>query len=232
MVRPPNLQTLRMRNFSVYVLALGLLVSCTNALAAEWVFPNLGEALDRSDAARATRAEQLAQNEDVPEFDSIFELGCSWYCGGEVSDVRASSVLAPTRKHSYSPENAHDGLANTAWVEGNLGSAQGAWIEYELPPQKARVTTVLLYNGLIDSPKKWRENGRIKSLLLSINGLAFKQLMLADSDRLQSFRLGPIEPPDPKLALRLRFTIVDAYPGTRYDDIALTDLYFDGIGVH
>jgi hypothetical protein len=32
--------------------------------------------------------------------------------------------------------------------------------------------------------------------------------------------------------LLLRFTIEGVYPGTKHEDTALTELYFDGVGVH
>jgi hypothetical protein len=216
-----------------FPIALTLLSASCLSMAAPMVFASLGEPLDRSPEARANFEEKVKLGEEEDEsFDAVMPLGCSWYCGGQVSGVTASSVLKAHGDFHYDAENAHDNDARTAWVEGQADAGINAWLEYELPPQKPRVTAVILHNGIIASEELWHANGRVKTLLLSVNGVAYRTLVLADSMRQQRFDIGEITPPDPNQPLRLRFTILDVFAGRNYQDVGLSELYFDGNGVH
>jgi len=45
---------------------------------------------------------------DRPIGELIFLKGCSWYCGGSVKSIKASSELKENNGINYSPKNAHD----------------------------------------------------------------------------------------------------------------------------
>jgi hypothetical protein len=215
-----------------FVLVLLLSQSFCIADDLKRVSPRLDEKKDLSEATRTLYEKQAAGNEDAEDFYSIIGNSCSWYCGGQVSAVRASSTLASQGKFTYAGGNAHDDSLATAWVEGIDGDGIGEWVEYELPVQEPRVTTIRIFNGMVKSDNLWKANGRIKVLEMSVNGKRYAVLNLEDSPAQQNFEIGVIEPPDPTKPLILRFTIMSVYQGTKYSDTALTELYFDGIGVH
>ena len=64
-------------------------------------------------------------------FDDLYAGFCSWYCGGEVLSVKASSCLKPTSKFNYEAENAHDFNHESVWVEGAKGQGIGEYLVYE-----------------------------------------------------------------------------------------------------
>jgi hypothetical protein len=65
------------------------------------------------------------------------------------------------------------------------------------------------------------------------NGKPLATLSLQDSRTLQTFNMGTLGYHDStKPDWTLKFEILEVYPGTRYDDTAFAELYFDGINVH
>lgn len=166
--------------------------------------------------------------------------GCSWYCGGGPDTVKVSSFLAAQKGNSYDASSASDLSFETAWVEGVPGTGVGESIVFTFQPQSPRVTDIIIANGYVKSEKAWKENGRVKTLQLSINGKAVAVLELEDSRKEQVFSFDPIGyerniTPEQLAQLpevTLQFTILETYPGTKYQDTALSEIYFDGIDVH
>ena len=166
--------------------------------------------------------------------------GCNWYCGGGMDTASASSTLAPAKSHDYSPQNAHDLNYATAWVEGVPGHGIGEFLVYHFPPQSPRITDIIIVNGLARTESGWRNNNRVKKIKLYINEVPSAILCLADTRDEQIFHFEPIgygsrEHYD-ELITRpwwtLKFETLEIYPGEKYDDTAITEIYFDGIDVH
>lgn len=159
---------------------------------------------------------------------------CSWYCLGEVASMKASSSLPG----GYSPRKAHDFSITTAWVEGAEGDGVGEYLQYTFKGNCPRITKVQILNGYVKSESTWRNNGRVKKLLMYYNHKPYAVLNLEDSRSLQIFDVGVlgfresfIETGEPE-TWTLTFEILEVYPGEKYQDTAISDLYFDGIDVH
>ena len=161
----------------------------------------------------------------------FYGCGCSWYCGGLLDSVIASSALG----EKYAAEKAHDFSIVTAWVEGVSGNGEGEWLKYSFPGTCPRITTVLIHNGYIKNMDVWRDNGRVKKLLMYYNDKPYVVLNLHDTRDLQRFEVGILgheERSEASPAWSIKFEILEVYPGAKYDDTAITELYFDGIDVH
>ncbi|MBR5770126.1 MAG: hypothetical protein IKY20_01000 [Alistipes sp.] len=168
--------------------------------------------------------------EDNPVLRHFYSGSCSWYCGGEIDSVTASSTLADR----YAAEKAHDFSIVTAWVEGVEGNGVGEYIKYAFPGTCPRITTVLIHNGYVKNWDVWRDNGRVKKLLMYYNDEPYAILNLQDTMGLQSFDVGVLgyEDKDSAPAWSIKFEILEVYPGKKYEDTAITEIYFDGIDVH
>lgn len=168
--------------------------------------------------------------EEDPVLSHFYSGNCSWYCGGQIDSVTASSALADR----YAAEKAHDFSIVTAWVEGVEGNGEGEYLRYSFPGTCPRITTVLIHNGYVKNWDVWRDNGRVKKLLMYYNDEPYAILNLQDTMGLQSFDVGVLgyEDKDSAPAWSIKFEILEVYPGKKYEDTAITEIYFDGIDVH
>ena len=168
--------------------------------------------------------------QDDPVLSHFYSYNCSWYCGGQIDSVTASSALADR----YAAEKAHDFSIVTAWVEGVEGNGEGEYLRYSFPGTCPRITTVLIHNGYVKNWEVWRDNARVKKLLMYYNDKPYVVLNLQDTMNLQSFNVGILgyEDRDTAPAWSIKFEILEVYPGKKYEDTAITEIYFDGIDVH
>ena len=168
--------------------------------------------------------------EDDPVLRHFYSGSCSWYCGGQIDSVTASSALADR----YAAEKAHDFSIVTAWVEGVEGNGVGEYLRYSFPGTCPRITTVLIHNGYVKNWEVWYDNARVKRLLMYYNDEPYAILNLQDTMGLQSFDVGVLgyEDKDSAPAWSIKFEILEVYPGKKYEDTAITEIYFDGIDVH
>ncbi|MFI1742877.1 NADase-type glycan-binding domain-containing protein [Thalassobellus sediminis] len=175
---------------------------------------------------------------DKPIGELIFLKGCSWYCGGSVKSIKASSELKENKGINYAPKNAHDFDKNTAWIEGKSDFGIGEYIEYcfdfsEMKGYEGNlgINRILLANGYKKNKQIWENNSRIKQLKVYLNQKPYAILNLLDSFEIQTIDIGEIKFPANK-ETKLKFEITQVYKGKKYNDTAISLLMFDGIGVH
>jgi hypothetical protein len=177
---------------------------------------------------------------DFADYWSINGIGCSWYCGGGQDTLTASSELSPSKDAKYSASNAHDLSYKTAWIEGVDGHGIGEYLTYHIQPTNPRITEIIVVNGYVKSAQLWRDNSRVKKLKMYIDNKPCAILNLEDTKAEQHFKVEPIgnAPHDNWEELErmpvwtMRFEILSVYPGDKYQDTAITEIYFDGIDVH
>lgn len=193
-------------------------------------------------------------NELTPEEQATFEKygevyenmwhivggGCSWYCGGGQDTQTASSELSAQGTNTYFAKNAHDLSYETAWVEGVSGYGIGEYLEYHVKPENPRITEIIIVNGYVKSDNAWKDNSRVKMLKMYIDDKPYAILELEDTKSEQHFKVDPIGYDDrqnfellkKKPDFTMKFEIAEVYPGLKWDDTALTEIYFNGLDVH
>ena len=171
--------------------------------------------------------EEEYSKEDHLDVDS---WGCSWYCGGGPDSIFASSTLSPNKTLDYKADNIHDFSLRTAWVEGVNGYGIGESITFRFAKQSPPVTTIEIYNGYMKSDQLWQDNSRVKQLKLYVNNKPYALLNLKDIKSKQIFSIDTLQGVNKELYLK--FEISDVYKGDKYDDVAISEIEFDGIGVH
>lgn len=168
---------------------------------------------------------------DLSIYDDLYSEKCSWYCGGEVKSVTASSCLQPIKSFKYEGENAHDFNHESVWA--TKGKGIGESLTYTFEGKCPRITTVKILNGHVKSESVWRANSRVKKLRMYYNGKPYAILALQDSRTLQCFDVGTLGYHDfDKSDWTLKFEILEVYPGSKHEDTVIAELYFDGIDVH
>ncbi|MFD1293856.1 hypothetical protein ACFQ5N_08420 [Lutibacter holmesii] len=164
-----------------------------------------------------------------------FLKGCSWYCGGSVTEIIVSSELKEQNGIHYSPKNAHDFDKNTAWIEGKPDYGIGEFIEYRFDFKNYNgglgINKILLTNGYKKDKTNWKNNSRVKQLKMYINDKPYSIINLLDSFEIQTIEIDKIMFPSNKMT-KLRFEILDIYKEDKFKDTAISLLMFEGIGVH
>lgn len=156
-------------------------------------------------------------------------VGCSWYCGGGPYKILASSELDSVK---YKADNIHDFNLLTGWVEGKSDYGIGEYIEFYFKPNSPRVNKLIFYNGYFKNQNLWESNSRIKKAKLYFNGKLHALLEFQDINAPQSFSIDPINSTTENQDLILKIEIVEIYKGTKYSDVVVSEINFDGLDVH
>lgn len=156
--------------------------------------------------------------------------GCSWYCGGEMYKVTASSQLPG--KDAYKADNLHDFNLLTAWVPNTAAGVIGQRINFFFKPLSPRVNEITIYNGYLKNQELYRANARVRKFRLLLNGAYYATLELADTSAGQTFQIAPVRSTTKGKDLVLTLEIQEVYKGDKYLDVAVSEVNFSGLDVH
>tara|TARA_B110000967_G_C18825093_1_gene530902 strand:+ start:31 stop:1263 length:1233 start_codon:yes stop_codon:yes gene_type:complete len=163
--------------------------------------------------------------------------GCSWYCGGGPDSVTSTSHLESQGSANYQPSNAHDLDYKTAWVEGVKGNGIGEKLIYHFHQNSPRINEINIVNGYVKSENAYKNNSRAKKLKIYFNDTPIAIVNLKDvrgtsTIDIPLLGIAPELRTDVKAQWTLTFEILDYYQGEKYQDLAISEIYFDGIDVH
>jgi hypothetical protein len=123
--------------------------------------------------------------------------------------------------YSYGPENLFDDDTDTAWVEGVPGQGIGQWIVVAFDRIRL-VKSIEVINGYAKDHLVFQKNSRVKDIKIEFSGrdepAYFK---LKDSETPQ---LVPLPDDAPLKAYWIKFTVESVYPGTKWEDTAISEL--------
>lgn len=232
---------MKKRIYTLVYITIALLA--TNTSVAQTVASKYPSNVKKINFEKVAKKEAKQTTEDGPEQSVWMTVGdgCSWYCGGGPDTVTATSQLEKNGKITYDGKNIHDYTFKTAWVEGVKGHGKGESVTYHFGEYAPRITHIIVANGYVKSNKAWKENSRVKTLKLYYNDKPVALLQLEDIMGIQTFNFEDTPFGTPRKEngetinekpWTLRFEIVDVYPGSKYDDTAISEIYFDGLDVH
>lgn len=142
-----------------------------------------------------------------------------------VDDVTfcASSVLPSSKVATYRPGNLEGGAENLAraWCEGAYGPGKGEWFEFQTRPGTT-IRKMVIFNGYQKSKKAFRENGRARDLTIETDSGLQLFVRLGDYMGAQ-----PINLYDWHQVKKIRLTITDVYPGSKYQDLCMSGFGID-----
>ncbi|WP_196889334.1 NADase-type glycan-binding domain-containing protein [Aureivirga sp. CE67] len=169
----------------------------------------------------------LISKYDAMVFEDMWDIvgeGCSWYCGANFT-VKTSSELKASTKYNYKASNISDSSYKTAWVEGKEGSGIGETITFEFAENHPMIEEIIFVNGYVKSKKSWKANNRVKKMKMFLDDVFYGIIDFQDVYAEQSLKITLKQKTN---KWRLKFEILEVYPGEKYDDTAITEIYFDG----
>lgn len=175
-----------------------------------------------------------AEVANSPIYRHFYSPSCSWYCGGNVEKLWASSSLESEQCDNYNVEKIHDFNHESPWCEGASDDGVGEFVVFEFASYCPRITGVNILNGNVQSEELWRKNGRVKKLKLYHNDKPYAVLNLEDSRSLQFFEIDTVGY-DEQMGgemWSLKFEIMEVYPGSESHNTMMSEIFFDGIDVH
>mgnify|MGYP000988297934 CR=1 FL=1 len=161
----------------------------------------------------------------------------------------ASSSLIASGENTYSVKNIIDYDLNTAWVEGDTSYGIGEYFEFTFEfPENTEYAGAYqfygicnLFNGYCKSEELWKANSRVKKLKVYYNNQFVCYVELCDTWHFQSFDIGKYfinkrdnKYLDAKYEIKngdvLKFEIIEAFKGSKYKDVAISEFLCEGAG--
>jgi len=193
---------------------------------------------------------QVASASDYQYDNSLEELqnGERWgFHSRPLGSLEASSCLESQGVNNYDINNIVDINLKTAWVEGKNDYGIGEFFTYSIefdPDTKFGGSgqffgKLEVFNGYCKNEKLWEQNSRVKQLKVYLNSTPLCIIELQDTWQYQSVYIGHYfknlaadKNLDAKNVLkngdRLKFEIVEIYPGTKYKDVAISEFLAAG----
>ena len=136
-----------------------------------------------------------SSREDTYGFEGNHAPGCSVWCAVEDSQETwtATSTLRASANNSYEAKNLGDGSRETVWCAGfGVGDAAECAVTIDLLEQEnpLEYTGLCIVNGYAKTEALWRNNARVKTLVLSVDGEQYARISLEDTIKPQFFDLG------------------------------------------
>jgi hypothetical protein len=178
----------------------------------------IGIAAGTPDAAAETMPDRRPAYRDAAACAKLITpAGTDQYC---VSSVLPRDPVV--NKHDYGPASLFDNNDETAWVEGVPGHGVGQWVVIEFD-QLRLVKSIEINNGYNKDRDIYYKNSRLKEIKVEFSERVDKiNVVLRDTGSPQPIAL----PKDrPVKTYWIRITIESVYPGTKFDDTAISELH-------
>ena len=134
----------------------------------------------------------------------------------------ASHALESQDGNHYYPGYLVDNNLDTCWA---VQGGPGEWFEVGVGAANGIPFHGFdLVNGYLKSEKLWRMNSRIKTLRVVIDGKPYADVHLLDTYSVQGVRFPE---PQPRLVDRVRFQVLEIYPGSDYDDLCVSEFQLE-----
>ena len=187
-----------------------------------WEFENLEPTMADDLEVGAVLAEKSYGRYHVDDDEKItggnyIERGERWFIEHVAYAIKASSTLASDEEHSYEAEKIRDWEG--VWSEGAKGSGVGEWLE--LKPEVAKpLDAITIRPGCWITDELFLKNARPKKIKVELNGEEDFEVEVPDKkDPFRIFVDGYDKP-----VSKIRLTFLEVWPGTKYEDLCVTQI--------
>jgi hypothetical protein len=145
--------------------------------------------------------------------------------------ISTTSKAEPSGGNTFEPKNLLDGNMKTCWMSATEGIYDNIELIVDLEEvdgvNKAQLNYIYFYTGWRKDLATWKEYSRIKKVTMSVNDLPYAEIQFENSYKLQSIDLDDFKI-DRTRRCRIKFRIAEVYPGTKYKQVALSDIQLIG----
>lgn len=138
-----------------------------------------------------------------------------------VESVKASSVYEGDNRN-HSAFNLLDGDPQTNWTEGAEGNGLGEWILFTFK-DRYRLDSISICGGCRTDEKRYYDNARPKKVTLTFSDGSSFAYTLNDNEFLSEQY---IHFDTPIITESVKITIDSVYPGEKYEDTVISDVFF------
>jgi hypothetical protein len=148
--------------------------------------------------------------------------------------VSASSELKPEGVYSYEAQNVNDNDPNTAWVEGVTGPGINETINFTIAPRTwggkndgaYKLKKIGFMNGPNSSTDLFYANNRVKKVLVQYSDVFNYEEHEYIAELKDIMGMQYIILPKTELISNVQITILEVYPGNKYDDTCISEIQF------
>lgn len=135
--------------------------------------------------------------------------------------VTASSTFPADGDGTYVPQNIADGIADSAWCEGNKsGDGTGEWLQLSFPGTTT-VSQLKFRNGLTYSAEAYKKSNAATAATLTFSDGSTETIKITDFSMEQTIKLAA---PHTASSVKIQFTTVRK--GSEFNDMCVSEVYF------
>lgn len=159
----------------------------------------------------------------------VAEWGDTWNSVAYPYKIEVSSELKSNNSTSYGSLNLKDNNLLTAWVPNCEKLGIGEKVTFYFRKNNPRVNTIKVFNGYLKNKILWTQNSRAKTMKMFVNEKEYAILKFKDQPACQIFKFAPLQSKDRDLIITLE--ILEVYHGSKWNDVAISEITFDGLDV-
>lgn len=149
----------------------------------------------------------------------------SWYV------MNPDSIWSSSCSSTHSHDNITAGGLMNPWCSAD-GETSGVTLGFRFDVSSRRLDGISLNNGFCLTEEQWKSHGRVAKLQLVVDGTPYKTLEIEDSPFAQTLHIDPIPAETRTKPVDVAFRILEVYPGTKYKDVSIGNLYFSSTDSH
>ncbi|HWY11898.1 MAG TPA: hypothetical protein VN026_11265 [Bacteroidia bacterium] len=147
------------------------------------------------------------------------------------AEVKTTTKAEPSGGFNFEAINVLDGNMKTCWMSSGDGKNEDVEVIIDLEEVEginvAVVTDIYFFSGWRKDYQTWKEYSRVKKMIMTVNDLPYGEITFQDTYKQQSIDLEKFKV-DRTRRSRIRFRIVDTYKGSKYNQLALSDIQIIG----